>query len=338
MPHRVTMADVAREAGVSLMTVSRVVDHKDGISEATRQRVQLIIDRLGYRPSDIARSLATDRTGTIGLVVVDNANPFFSEVARGVEHVAYAQGYNVFLCNTEEDTQRELTVLRSLEEKRVDGLVLCSSRLDDNVLLGALANHAAVVLVNRCLDDARFGSIKVNDVKGGRLAVEHLIAGGHTAIGMLAGPQNSHSGQQRAEGYRVAMAAANLTCRPEWTRHCLPIVDSGYRAAHDLLMEHPDLTALFCYNDLSAVGAMQACQTFDRRVPDDVAVMGFDDVPLASWVTPPLTTCRVPMYDIGRQAMVVLLDHISHPDEREGLSFEKHVMIEPELVIRASAP
>jgi LacI family transcriptional regulator len=338
MPQRVTMADVAREAGVSLMTVSRVVNHKDGISEATRQRVQHIIDRLGYRPSDIARSLVTDRTGTIGLVVIDNANPFFSEVARGVEHVAYAEGYNVFLCNTNEDIQRELAVLRSLEEKRVDGLVLCSSRLDDNALLNTLVNHAAVVLINRRLDDVRFGSIEVNDVRGGQLAVEHLIARGHKAIGMLAGPQNSYSGQLRARGYRIALAAANLPYRPEWMRHCLPFVDSGYRAAHDLLTAHSELTALFCYNDLSAVGAMQACQELERRVPDDLAVMGFDDVPLASWVTPALTTCRVPMYDMGRQAMCLLLDYINYPDGHTGKAFEKHLMIEPKLVIRASAP
>jgi LacI family transcriptional regulator len=148
---RITMQDVALEAGVSLMTVSRVVNNKDGISDATRQRIQAIIDRLGYRPSDIARSLATDRTSTIGLVVIDNSNPFFSEIARGVEHEAYALGYNVFLCNTEEDTEREQAVLRSLEEKRVDGLILCSPRLDEASLRAALKSHSAVVLINRRL-------------------------------------------------------------------------------------------------------------------------------------------------------------------------------------------
>src|SRR5512147_2817667 len=142
---RVTMADVAREAGVSLMTVSRAINGKDGISEATRVRIQAIIDQLGYRPSEIARSLVTDRTGTVGLVVIDNSNPFFSEIARGVEQEAYAHGYSVFLCNTEEDLQRERAVLRSLEEKRVDGVIVCSARLDADLLHSALEPHSAVV-------------------------------------------------------------------------------------------------------------------------------------------------------------------------------------------------
>src|SRR5215218_7812513 len=138
MAHRITMADVAREAGVSLMTVSRALNDKDGISEATRLRIQEVIERMGYRPSSIARGLVTKRTGTLGLVVPDNSNPYFSEVARGVEHAAYAEGYNVFLCNTEEDSEREKLVLESLTEKLVDGLILCSSRLANEELHAAL--------------------------------------------------------------------------------------------------------------------------------------------------------------------------------------------------------
>lgn len=327
------MADVAREAGVSLMTVSRVVNHKEGISPATRQRVQAIIDRLGYRPSDIARSLVTDRTGTIGLVVIDNANPFFSEVARGVEHVAYAEGYNVFLCNTEEAPQRELAVLRSLEVKRVDGLVLCSSRLDEAQLYSVLENYPAVVLVNRQFDHQRFGSIRSNDYAGARQMVTHLLARGHRAIGILAGPVNSASGTERTAAYRDVLEAVGLPYCADRLRHCLPFVESGQRAALDLLREQPDLTALVCHNDLSAVGAVLACAELGIRVPDDLAITGFDDIPLASWVTPTLTTCRIPLYDMGMRAMRLLLDQINHLDDHC-----RHLVIEPELIIRASAP
>lgn len=327
------MADVAREAGVSLMTVSRVVNGKDGISASTRQHVQAIIDRLGYRPSSIARGLVTRRTGTIGLIVPDNTNPFFSEVAQGAEHEAYAEGYNVFLCNTEEDPQRELTVLQSLEEKRVDGIVLCSSRLEDEVLHTVLANHPAAVLVNRPLERPGLGLVRVDDVQCGKLASEHLLRTGHRAIGMLAGPAHSYSGRGRIAGYRTALQAAGISPDPGWIEYCLPVVEEGRDAAIALLTAHPEITALYCYNDLVAVGALQACASLGRTVPHDVAIIGNDNIPLAALVTPPLTTCHVSQYDIGSQAMRLLLNQIEGcPDGCED------VVIQPELIVRASAP
>jgi LacI family transcriptional regulator len=337
MPRRVTMSDVAREAGVSLMTVSRVVNDKGEISAATRQRVLEVIERLGYRPSGIARGLVTQRTGTLGLVVPDISNPFFSEVARGAEHEAYDESYNVFLCNTEEETQRELAVLRSLEEKRVDGVVLCSSRLDGGELRKALARHPAVVLANRRLEPAdgenEVGVVMLDDIAGGRMATQHLLGSGHRAVGFLAGPSASRSGRQRAKGFRAALAAAGLPYNPDRARHCSPTVEGGRETARALLIAQPELTALFCYNDLVAVGALQACADLGRRVPDDLAVVGFDDIPLAALVTPPLTTCRVPRYELGVQAMRLLLNHINGcPGECTD------IVLGLELVVRASAP
>ncbi len=333
MPQRITMADVAREAGVSLMTVSRVVNNKAEISELTRQRVQEVIDRLDYRPSDIARGLVTDRTGTVGLVVLDNTNPFFSELARGVEHVAYAQRYNVFLCNTEEEPERELAVLRSLEEKRVDGVILCGSRLDDDPLRGALARHPCAILVNRKLDMDDLAMLIVEVDKGGRMAAEHLIKRGHRAIGLLAGPERSYSGHQRMQAFLDTLDEAGLPHPLDWTRYCLPVVDAGRTTARDLLTTYPEITALFCYNDLVAVGALQACADLGRRIPEDAAIIGFDDIQLASLVTPALTTLRIPKYDLGRQAMELLLAHINGRFENHG-----PVSLPPELIIRASAP
>jgi LacI family transcriptional regulator len=314
------MADVAREAGVSLMTVSRAINGKEGISHSTRERIQDIIDRLGYRPSEIARSLVTDRTSTIGLVVIDNTNPFFSEFARGVEHEAYAHGYNVFLCNTDEDIEREQAILHSLEEKRVDGIILCSPRLDESPLRSALKRHAAVVIINRRLTDSRLGMILVDDERGGRMVTEHLLSRGHRAIGYLSGPHRSFSGQLRATGYRGALRAAGIDPRPDWELDCLPVVESGREAALDLLTRQPELSALFCYNDLSAVA-------------EDMAVAGFDDIPLAAWVTPSLTTCHVPMCELGSRAMRLLVEHIEGCE-----STCEDILIEPELIIRDSAP
>jgi LacI family transcriptional regulator len=333
LSNRVTLADVAREAGVSSMTVSRVINDKDDVSPATRQRVLEVVERLGYRPSGIARSLATQRTRTLGLVVPDVANPFFSDVVRGVEQVAYAQGYNVFLCNTEEKPERELAVLQSLEEKRVDGLVICSSRLAEAELQAFVSRNRFTVLVNRQVAGNHSRSVMVDDEGGGRLATEHLLATGRRSIGFLSGPPASHSGQSRAQGYRDALEAAGVQARADWTRPCAPVVEGGQTTARQLLSAHPELTALFCYNDLVAVGALQACAELGVDVPRDLAVVGYDDIPLAELVTPPLTTCRVARYDLGGQAVQLLLDHIGGC--QAGCD---QILLRPELIVRASAP
>jgi LacI family transcriptional regulator len=338
MTDRVTMVDVAREAGVSVMTVSRVVNNKEGVSSATRQQVQAVIDRLGYRPSDIARGLVTKRTGTLGLVILDVSNPFFSEVARGAEHVAYAEGYNVFLCNTEEDTDRELAVLGSLEEKRVDGVVLCSSRLRQSELEAAVARHPAVVLVNRQPDGINVGAVLIDDEVGGSIGTQHLLETGHQAIGFLAGPPSSRSGRRRAKGYGAALVAAGLPRNPDWARHCSPTVEGGRETARGLLRACPELTALFCYNDLVAVGALQACADLSHRVPEDIAVVGCDDIPLAALISPPLTTVRGPRYELGKQAMELLLRQIDGCPEGTDQNPCAEIVLQPELVVRASAP
>jgi LacI family transcriptional regulator len=333
MSERVTMADVAREAGVSLMTVSRVVNRKGDVSPDTRQRIEEIIERLGYRPSGIARGLATQRTRTLGLVIPDVANAFFASVARGVESQAYSKEYSVFLCNTNEDPQREADVLQSLDEKRVDGVVLCSSRLGDEELHELLYRHPAVVLVNRLLDGGDVGTVMIDDEYGGRLATQHLLQTGHRAIGFLAGPVTSYSGRQRGKGYRAALAEAGVPYRPDRVGHCAPRVDGGQQGALALLTARPELTALVCYNDLVAVGALQACAQLGRRVPADLALVGYDDIPLAELVAPPLTTCRVAGDELGQRAVQLLLGQIGGTNEQG-----ERVMLRPELVVRASAP
>jgi LacI family transcriptional regulator len=336
MANRVTMSDVARQAGVSLMTVSRVINHKGDVSSETRQRILEIISSLGYRPSAIARSLATRETCTIGLVIPDITNPFFADITRGVEHLAYSRGYQVFLCNSEEDTQRELAVIQSLEEKRVDGLILCSSRLDEEKLGNVVANLPAVVLINRRLhktDEDVFDSVILNDERGGWLATHHLIQTGHERIGFLAGPPASYSGAGRRKGYLTALQQADLSPVESWISNCQPSVDGGYKATHDMLALFPQLTGLFCFNDLVAVGALQACEELGRRVPEDLAIVGHDDIPLAALVSPALTTCRVPRYELGATAVNALFERFQ--DCPGGCQQD---VLEPELIIRKSAP
>lgn len=333
MSRRKTMADVAQEAGVSLMTVSRVVNDKGDISEATRQRVREVIERLGYRPSGVARSLATNRTGTLGLVVPDNSNPFFSAFARGAEHLAFQEGYNIFLCNTEEETDREKAVIYSLEEKGVDGLILCSSRLEESDLREIVGYFPYVVLANRQLDIDGIGFVLIDDGKSMQLAINHLLKSGHNVIGMLAGPENSCSGQNRVRGYYESLRAAGHRPDSDLVINCAPRVVGGMQAANALLTDHPEITALFCFNDLVAVGALKACAQMGLSIPDDIVIVGHDDVSLAQLVTPTLTTCHVSAYDMGWQAVKMLLERIS------GCENEcREICFPPELVIRDSAP
>jgi LacI family transcriptional regulator len=240
------------------------------------------------------------------------------------------------LCNTEEDPQRELTVVYSLEEKRVDGVVLFS-RLDSRLLASVTKRHPAVVLINRQMPKKSrtpdVGSVRLDDVLGGRLAVRHLLERGHRAIGFLAGPSTSHSGRNRAKGYRDTMTEAGIPIKAGWEYPCPPTVEGGQAAARALLLASPELTALFCFNDLVAVGALHTCAELGRNVPHDLAIAGYDDIPLAALVTPSLTTCRAPRYELGAEAVRLLLNRIRGTGRTT-----KEVILQPQLVIRASAP
>jgi len=332
MSFRPTIADVAREAGVSRQTVSRALNNKGEISSETLRRVREVIERLDYRPSSIARGLATRHTLTIGLVVPDIANPFFADISRGADDAAHAAGYSLLLCNTVEDPGREAAILRLLEQRGVDGVVLCSSRLPEDELADLVDYHAAAVLVNRKLPG--YNSVCVDDAWGAGAMVRHLLDGGRCTIGCLAGPPISYSGRERARGFAQAMAAAGRDSVPALTVRC-PSLDpeGGRRAAVALLSERPDVDAIVCHNDLVALGALHACAELGRRVPHDVAVAGADDIMLAALVTPSLTTMRIDRTAVGTIALQMLLDQLDEASE----SCTTQVL-RPELVVRESAP
>lgn len=327
-----TITDVAREAGVSAQTVSRVLNGKREISASTRERVVGVIERLGYRPNSVARSLVSNRTFAIGLTVPDICNPFFPDIARGAEDTAREHGYEVFLCNTIEDADREAAVLRALENRRVDGAIVCSSRLPDEKLFPWLERQRAAVLVNRPAPAGVAGSVRMDDTSGTMRAVEHLLESGRRAIGFLAGPRYSHSGSERIRGYEGALSAAGIEPEQDLVVPCGPTVEGGYEGTRALLSGRSGVDGLVCYNDLAAVGALRACEELGLRVPDDVAVVGCDDIMLAGLVSPALTTLRAPKYEIGAHAVRILLDHI------DGRREQSEVILQPELVVRASAP
>ena len=333
MGKRVNIADVAREAGVSVQTVSRALNNKGEISQETRERVLETVKRLGYRPNTLARGLVTQKTATLGLVVPDIANPFFSEVVRGAEDAAHHEGYSLLLCNAMEDPTRELEALRTLEAQRVDGIVLCSSRLSDSDLAAMTGRLPAVVLVNRDWTTPAFPSACIDDEAGALCGTQHLLCSGRRAIGFLAGPSASRSGLHRGAGYRRALLAAGQSVNPELSVVCKPDLEGGYGAARRLLARGPELDALLCYNDLVAVGALQACASEGRRVPEDVALVGFDDILLAGLVTPPLTTLRSDRRRLGGEAVRLLLQAVGGC-----VDGCENVVLQPELIVRASAP
>jgi LacI family transcriptional regulator len=329
---KVTIADVAKSAGVSAMTVSRVLNNKGEISPATRERVQAAIDHLGYRPSAIARSLATQRSRTLGLMVPDITNPFFPEIVRGAEDTAWRSGYTVIFCNTVEDLEREAATLQRLEDNRVDGVILCSARLPDEALMPLIKRHQAVVLVNRDAPSELAGTVQIDDGYGTMRAVHHLMAGKRRRLGLLAGPPHSYSGKKRLQGFLDAHEATGNAVDESLIEPCSPDEAGGVRATKTLLTRHPDLDALICYNDLVAIGALQACAELGMTVPDDIAVVGCDDIRLASLVAPALTTLRVDKYALGSQAVTMLLKQLEQHKANQRLTFK------PELIIRASAP
>jgi LacI family transcriptional regulator len=333
MKRRVTIEDVARLAGVSRQTVSRAINNKGEISPHTLKRVMEAVDVLDYRPSGVARGLVTQRTRTIGLIVPDITNPFFPEVARGVQDTARSQSYSVFLCNTDESPDEELQTLHSLAAQPVDGIILCGSRISDDELAAFADRYRPVVVLNRSLQHPSVSLILVDNQRGATLAVDHLADQGHGAIGMLAGPTTSPSSTQRVEGFRQAMTARGLATPDSWILPGSPTIEGGYDSAQHLFLQHPEVTAVFAYNDLRALGAIQACRDLGRRIPTQCAIIGFDDIRLAAMVRPSLTSVRVDKYYLGQQAVVRLLAMLDEP----AATFPP-VQVDVELVVRESAP
>lgn len=330
---RSTLADIAKAADVSLMTVSRAINNKPGVGDEVRQNILTIAGELGYRPNQIARGLATNRTATVGLVVPDNANPFFAYIARGVEEVAGEHGYNVFLLNTAEDPAREMASLDSLWQKDIDGLILCSSRLETEALEEQTGRFSAVVLVNRELATPASNAITVNinDHHGAELAVHHFLQHGRRQVAHLSGPTHSLSAQRRLHGYRAALKSAGIPLNPRLEARCAPDTESGRAVAAALLERSPKIDAIYAFNDLVAVGAMQACLEMGKRIPGDIAIIGSDDIPLANIIRPQLTTLHVDLEHIGHLAMRALLKII------QGEAAQSTILVEPELFVRDSA-
>jgi LacI family transcriptional regulator len=326
--------DVAAAAGVSLGTVSNVLNRPELVSATTRAKVEQAMESLGFVRNESARQLRAGSSRILAYLMLDAGNPFFTDVARGVEDAAREAGLSVFLCNSNEDAGREADYLDLLEQQRVQGVLITPVDPDSSRLITLPARGTPVVVVDRAIDDGEHCSVAVDDVLGGEVALVHLIELGHTRIAYVGGPTNIGQVTDRRQGARqalerAALPAANLV---ELVTGAMTVAEgrgAGQRLAGLPLERRP--TAAFCANDLLALGLLQQCVSLGLRVPEDLAIVGYDDIEFAAAAAVPLTSVRQPRQLLGKTAAELLLDESSNPDHEH-----QRVTFTPELVVRTS--
>lgn len=333
----ITIKEIAKEAGVSTATVSMILNNKDNnISEATRNRVLEIVKRTNYIPNTMARSLVTKQTRTIGLILPDITNPFFPEIARGAEDRASQSRYSIIYCNTDDNLNREDTCIDILSEKMVDGIIFAHSA-DRGRVGGVKRCRVPIVLIDR---DYQFpnviGRVLVDNKKASFTGVNYLIDQGYRKIAYIAGSINTMTARDRLEGYKVALKERNIPYKDEYVRIGEYRSQWGVEAVRALLDEKIDMDAIFCGNDLIAIGAIKELKNNGYKVPDDIGVMGFDDIYLSGIVEPALTTIKQPVYEMGYRAADLLINAIESPEESENSVDEDTIILETELIIRES--
>ena len=328
---RATMKDVAKLAGVSVQTVSVAVNKKEAISEETRERVLAAIEEVGYRPYTVARSLRTGSTQTIALVVSDITNPFFASMANTVEDYAHASGYSLLLYNTHSDLEREKNYIRMATQRWIDGLLFVSTK-DEMYGLETLKDaNIPVVAIDRIPNNYDGPFDVLDNIKTGRMVAEHLIELGHMHYAHISGPLDLLLSRERLQGFQDTIQQHDLppaiwACGDDsWS------CESGYQAMRVLLQAQPRPTAIFAGNDRMAIGAMRAIIEAGLRIPDDISVVGIDDIELSSYQIIPLTTVRQSLVDVATIGIKILLDILAGQEPEQS-----KVVCEPKLVVRSS--
>jgi LacI family transcriptional regulator len=315
-------------------TVSRALNEQTRalVNPETAERVLRAAERLGYRPNPIARGLKTNRSFTVGVVIPDLTNPLFPPIVRGIEDRLTEAGYTALIVNTDNDADRERTQIAAMRARQVDGFIAATARLDHELLAEAGAGGTPLVLVNRSFEDGSVPAVTVDDREGIRLAVEHVAALGHRRIGHLAGPQNVSTGHRRYLGFLEAMRTAGLEVPAGYVSFTAALTESeGTRASAELLRRQPRVTAVVAGNDRLAIGCYDTLAAHGLSCPEDVSIVGFNDMPFVDRLRPPLTTVRVPQREIGTVAADLLLQQLSDPSQPA-----REILLEPALVIRAS--
>lgn len=329
--HPVTIKDVAAKAGVSTATVSRLLAGKQAASSEVKSRVLRVVKELGYEPNHSARNLRTRERKVIGIVIPDLENPFFTGITRGVEEVLRSAGYSLLIAHSDDSPEREEREIRVLRAEGATGLLLIPSRTDAAYYSAFDWGDLPVVAIDRVPMGWMVDSVKTANAEGARLATEHLLQLGHSRIAILNGPAHYDVAQERMAGFRQALAARGLPVQAEWIVQGDFRQDSGFLATKSLLQSSQRPRALFVTNHMMALGALMAIHELGLRIPADVAIASFDDMPWGAALNPPLTAVAQPTLDLGRTAATLLLERRQDP-----LRAVRQVILQPSLVVRAS--
>ena len=327
----VTIKDVARQADVSVATVSRVFSGANVVREETSKRIRDVAARLRYTPHVGARSLTTSKTNTLGVLLPDLYGEFFSEIIRGIDAAARRSGYHLLVSSSHSDSREVASAMRSMRG-RVDGLVLMSPDLDAKALVATLPEGHPVILLNSSVKQRGVASVRIGNSRGAKAMVQHLLEHGHSRIAIIAGAKHNIDGEQRRNGYRAALVEAGISPDSRLEVAGDFTEDSGYEAVRKMLANRPCRpTAIFAANDAMAIGALSALREAGAGVPDDFAVAGFDDIPIARHMTPPLSSVHVPIAELGERATENLIAAVSNPKYRA-----RHEILRTTIVIRES--
>jgi DNA-binding LacI/PurR family transcriptional regulator len=326
-----TIYDVAKKAGVSISTVSRVINNTGRISEKTRKKVLEVMETLRYQPSVVASALTGKRTRTIGLIIPDVANPFFAEISRKVEDRGRELGFNLLMCNTDNNPETEEMYLSLLKQKSVDGIIIGTTTKNSTLLKELLEENFPVALIAQDIPELVIDAVTVDDFLGGYQATSHLVSLGHKKIAIMLGNLSRSSDKYRLQAYRQVLEKNDLGYDEKLVIYTDYSMEDAKRAALELLNSPERPTAIFACFDSLAIGVYQAAKELGLNIPNDLSVVGFDNTILASIVDPPLTTIAQPIDEMGRQVMDLLIREIKGEK-----TTKQRVILPPELIIRKS--
>ena len=327
-----SIKDVARHANVSISTVSHVVNRTRFVSDKARQEVEAAIRALDYVPSAVARSLKSNTTKTVGMLIPNCSNPYFAEIVRSVEDHCFDRGYTLILCNTDDEPHRQSVYLQVLAEKRVDGLIIISTGEDRDLHALLQGLTTPTVLLDREVTHVHCDLVETAHAQGGQMATEHLLQRGHRRIACIGGPAELSPSTQRIQGWRNALAQAGLTEEAaDLLWHSDFTSQGGFNAMQAILQSPRRPSAVFVCNDLMGIGALSAAHEAGVRVPQELSIIGFDDIELARFTSPPLSTIVQPKQRIGELAVDMLLERI-----QGGRTEARQMLLQPELVVRGS--